>query len=399
MSLKLSSRDKMMPESPIRKLAPLAIAAKKKGVKIYHLNIGQPDIKTPATMLEAYKNIPEIIEYGPSAGLREYRERLAEYYNSVNVKVDANEIFVTTGGSEAITFALMSITSPGDEIIIPEPFYTNYIGFSAMSGISVKAVTARIDTGFALPPLAEFKKQINSKTKAIVICNPGNPTGAVFSRESIKELLEFAKENNLFVISDEVYREFTYDNKSATSILEFEGYEENSIVVDSVSKRYSACGARVGCIVTKNKELLQLILKFGQARLCPPTIDQMAAMKAIDTPKEEMDRIIKEYENRRNTSFDLINKIPGITAPKPQGAFYMIVDLGIESAEHFAKWMLTDFSYENETVMVTPAAGFYASKGVGLAEIRIAYVLNENDLRKAFIILAKGLEEYRKIYK
>jgi len=394
--LTISSRDNTMQESPIRKLAPYAVAAKNRGIHVYHLNIGQPDIKTPEVMLKAYANPPSIIEYSASEGLLSYRKRLVGYYKSVNVDVDESNIFITTGGSEAIIFALMAALSPEEEIIIPEPFYTNYNSFAAMAAVNIKAVPTTIETGFDLPPMSEFEKVLTPKSKAIVICNPGNPTGAVFSKERLQELVDFARKHNLYIISDEVYREFTYDGKKSTSILEFPDFEENGIVIDSVSKRYSACGARIGCLVTRNKDLLKLVLKLGQARLCPPMVDQLAAEAAIDTPKSYFDEVITEYVNRRNVSFDLLSQIEGVTVPKPQGAFYMVIGLPVADAEDFAIWMLNDFQLNNETVMVAPAAGFYATPGLGKNQIRIAYVLNTDNLKKSIAILKAGLDEYRR---
>ncbi|MBN1968506.1 MAG: pyridoxal phosphate-dependent aminotransferase [Candidatus Delongbacteria bacterium] len=396
--LTLSNRSNLMQASPIRKLAPYANAAKKEGVKIYHLNIGQPDIETPELMLQAYRNVPKIIEYGASEGIESYRKKLAAYYNKMNINVSADEVFVTTGGSEAIVFTLLAALSPGDEVIIPEPFYTNYNGFAVMAGVKVVPVTTDINTGFDLPSMSIFKEKLTDRTKAIVICNPGNPTGTVFSRERLQELVDFARENNLYLISDEVYREFTYDGRKATSILEFDNFAENGIVIDSVSKRYSACGSRVGNIVTRNKELLSLILKFGQARLCPPTIDQFAAEAAYDSPASYLEGINVEYQSRRDISYQMLSEIEDVTVTKPQGAFYMIAGLPVADAEHFAIWMLKEFRYENETVMVAPAAGFYATEGLGKNQIRIAYILNGNDLRKAYKILNEGLKAYRKLF-
>ncbi|PID26409.1 MAG: aspartate aminotransferase [Candidatus Cloacimonadota bacterium] len=395
--LSLSDRDSLMQASPIRKLAPYAEKAKQEGTKIYHLNIGQPDIETPDLMLERYRDVPKVIEYGPSEGLASYRKKLAEYYNSLGLEdIEPKNIFVTTGGSEAIVFTLLSALSYGDEVIIPEPFYTNYNGFGVMAGVNVKAITTKIEDGFDLPPIEEFKKQLTDRTKAIVICNPGNPTGTVFTRERLGELVDFCRENNLYLISDEVYREFAYDGKKSTSILEFDNFEENGIVIDSISKRYSACGSRVGNIVTRNLDLLKLVLKFGQARLCPPTIDQMAAEAAYNSPKEYLQNINKEYEARRDISYKMLKEIDGLEVPKPQGAFYMTIGLPIKDAEHFSIWLLEKFRYEGETVMVAPAAGFYATKGLGLNQIRIAYILNCDDLKRAYTILDAALKEYRK---
>ena len=398
-TLTLSSRNEITQESPIRKLAPFANIAKEEGVKIYHLNIGQPDIKTPENMVNAYKNIPAIIEYGPSDGLLSYRKKLVEYYQGVNIDAKLENIFVTTGGSEAIVLTLISATSPGDEIIIPEPFYTNYNGFASQAGVNVVPLTTNIEDGFHLPSIEEFEKKLTDKTKAIVICNPGNPTGAVFSKAKLQELADFAKDHNLYLISDEVYREFTYDGKKSTSVFQLKGVDENAIVIDSVSKRYSACGSRIGNILTRNQPLLDLVMKFGQARLCPPTIDQMAAEVAVDTPKSYFDEVITEYEKRRDISFNRLSNIEGVIVPKPEGAFYMVLALPIEDAEHFAKWMLSDFRLNNETLMIAPAAGFYGTKGLGKNQIRIAYVLNESDLNKSFDILEAALVEYRKNHK
>lgn len=394
--LTLSSRNAIMQESPIRKLAPFAVKAKNEGVHVYHLNIGQPDINTPQVMIDAYHNIPPVIEYGPSEGLLSYRKKLADYYCKVNINVDESNIFITTGGSEAIIFTLLSALSPGDEVIIPEPFYTNYNGFAVMAGVKVVPVTTKIENGFDLPQISEFKAKMTVRTKAIVICNPGNPTGAVFSRERLQELVDFARENNLYVISDEVYREFTYDCK-ATSILQFDNFEENGVLIDSTSKRYSACGSRVGCLVTRNKELLKLVLKFGQARLCPPSVDQQAAEAAIDTPDSYFEEVQKEYIKRRNFAYEELSKIPGVVVPMPKGAFYMIVGLPVDDADHFAKWLLSDFRYNNSTTMVAPASGFYATEGLGKNQIRIAYVLNTADLKNAIEIIKLGLEKYNSL--
>lgn len=393
--LKISSRDEIMQASPIRKLAPLAVKAKNEGVHVYHLNIGQPDIKTSQKMIDAYHNIPDVIEYGPSEGMLSYRKKLVKYYKKMEIDVNESNIFITTGGSEAIIFTLLSALSPGDEVIIPEPFYTNYNGFAVMAGVNVVPVTTDINAGFDLPKMSEFEAKLSKRTKAIVVCNPGNPTGAVFSRERLQELVDFAKKHNLYVISDEVYREFTYDCK-ATSILQFDDFEENAVMIDSTSKRYSACGSRVGCIVTRNKELLGLVLKFGQARLCPPSVDQQAAEAAVDTPDSYFKEVHTEYTKRRNTAYKELKKIPGAIVPMPMGAFYMVVGLPIDDADDFAKWLLTDFRHNNETTMVAPASGFYATPGLGKNQIRIAYVLKEGDLIKAINILKLGLEQYKK---
>ena len=393
--LTISSRNEIMQASPIRKLAPFAVQAKNEGVHVYHLNIGQPDIKTSQNMIDAYHNIPPVIEYGPSEGILSYRKKLVQYYKKMNIDVNETNIFITTGGSEAIIFTLLSALSPGDEVIIPEPFYTNYNGFAVMAGVNVVPVTTDINNGFDLPQMSEFEAKLTPRTKAVVICNPGNPTGAVFTREKLQELVDFAKKHNLYVISDEVYREFTYDCK-ATSILQFNDFEENAVMIDSTSKRYSACGSRVGCIVTRNKDLLGLVLKFGQARLCPPSVDQQAAEAAVDTPDSYFTEVHTEYTKRRNVAYAELKKIPGVTVPMPKGAFYMVVRLPVDDADDFAKWLLTDFRVDNETVMVAPASGFYATPGLGKNQIRIAYVLKEEDLVKAVNILKLGLEEDNK---
>ncbi|MCF6334596.1 MAG: pyridoxal phosphate-dependent aminotransferase [Spirochaetales bacterium] len=392
--MKISSRSAIMQESPIRKLAPYADKAKKEGVKVYHLNIGQPDIETPVKMREAYAAVPDIIAYGPSNGLPAYRKKLAGYYRGVGVDVDPENIFITTGGSEAIVFTLMSALSPGDEILIPEPFYTNYNGFAAMAGVSIVPVTTTIDDGFHLPPINLFREKLTDRTRAIMFSNPGNPTGTVFSREELENLIDFAKENDLYLISDEAYREFTYGEKKSVSIMEFPGIEDNAVLIDSVSKRYSACGARVGCIVSKNMALLDLILRFGQARLCPPTVDQIAAEAAIDTPDSYFKEVITEYRKRRDFAFSELTNIPGIIAKKPEGAFYIIVSLPVKNAEDFAKWLLSDFRLHNETVMIAPAEGFYSTPGLGKNQVRIAYVLNREDLGKAITIIKEALKVY-----
>ncbi len=392
--MEISTRDLTMQESPIRKLAPYADSARKEGIKVYHLNIGQPDIKTPSAMLRAYSEVPEIIAYGPSNGLPEYREKLATYYSAISRGISSDNVFITTGGSEAIIFTLMSALSPGDEVMIPEPFYTNYNGFAAMAGVSVVPVTTTIDDGFHLPSIKVFEESLTDKTRAIMFSNPGNPTGVVFSREELEELVVFAKKHNLYLISDEAYREFTYGEREAISILEFNGIDENAILIDSVSKRYSACGARIGWIITRNTKLLNLILKFGQARLCPPTVDQLAALAAMDTPSSYFEEVIKEYKDRRDFAFEELLNIPGVIAKKPEGAFYMVLALPVKDADDFAKWLLTDFRLDGETTMVAPAGGFYSTKGLGKNQIRLAYVLKKADLKKAINIIREGLKVY-----
>ena len=392
--MKISTRNSKMQESPIRKLAPYADNAKKEGVKVYHLNIGQPDIKTPEVMREAYKKAPEIIAYGPINGLASYREKLAESYSGICSDISAENIFITTGGSEAIIFTLMAALSPGDEVLIPEPFYTNYNGFASMAGVQIVPVTTKIDDGFHLPPLSDFKEKLTDKTRAIMFSNPGNPTGVVFSREELEELISFAKKNDLYIISDEAYREFTYGERKTVSIMEFKGIEDNAILIDSVSKRYSACGARIGWIITKNKELQNLILKFGQARLCPPTVDQLAASAAIDTPVSYFEDVIREYKDRRDFAFSELINIPGVIAKKPEGAFYMVLELPVSDADDFAKWLLSDFRLEGATTMIAPAGGFYSTPGLGKNQIRLAYVLNKDDLKIAINILREALKVY-----
>lgn len=392
--MNISNRDFDMQESPIRKLAPYADKAIAKGVRVYHLNIGQPDIKTPYEMRKAYSKVPEVIAYGPSNGVLSYRKKLAGYYRGVGVDVNADNIFVTTGGSEAIVFTLMSALSPGDELMIPEPFYTNYNSFAAMAGVSIIPITTTIDDGFHLPEIDVFEEKLTDKTRAIMFSNPGNPTGTVFTRKELKDLVAFAKKHDLFLISDEVYREFTYGDQQSVSIMEFEDIEEHAVIIDSVSKRYSACGARIGCIVTRNMKLLDLVLRFGQARLCPPTVDQMAAESAVDTPESYFNEAIKEYMERRDFAFEELKSIPGVVVNKPEGAFYMIVELPVKDADDFAKWLLSDFRIEGETTMVAPAGGFYSTPGLGKNQVRLAYVLNKEDLRKAIDIIREALKVY-----
>ena len=392
--MKISSRDFEMQESPIRKLVPYADKAKAEGAKVYHLNIGQPDIKTPDEMRKAYSKVPDVIAYGPSNGILSYREKLAEYYSSVGVDINADNIFVTTGGSEAIVFTLMSALSPGDEVMIPEPFYTNYNGFAAMAGVSVVPITTTIDDGFHLPSINKFEEKLTGKTRAIMFSNPGNPTGTVFSREELEELVAFAKKHDLYLISDEAYREFTYGERKAVSIMEFNSIEDHAVIIDSVSKRYSACGARIGCIVTRNMKLLNLILRFGQARLCPPTVDQIAAEAAIDTPASYFKDVIKEYKERRDFTFKELKNITGVVAKKPEGAFYMVVSLPVKDADDFAKWLLSDFRLDGETTMVAPAGGFYSTSDLGKNQVRLAYVLNKDDLKKAITIIREALKVY-----
>mgnify|MGYP000902503707 CR=1 FL=1 len=392
---KVSKKGQQMPESPIRKLVPYAEAAKKKGHKVYHLNIGQPDIKTPEVALEAIKNNTiQILEYSHSAGFESYRTKLAQSYQNRGVNVNAADIIITTGGSEALLFAMGSTMDAGDEIIIPEPFYANYNGFSTASGVKVVPVISTIDEGFALPPIADFEKLITSKTKAILICNPGNPTGYLYTQEEIQQLAELVKKHDLFLIADEVYREFTYDGDKHYSVMNIAGIEDNAIMIDSVSKRYSMCGARIGCIVSKNKEVMATAMKFAQARLSPPTFEQIASEAALDTPQSYFDEVIGEYKERRNTLISELSKVEGVKVATPKGAFYCIAKLPVDNADKFAQWLLESFELNGETVMVAPAAGFYSTPGVGLDEIRIAYVLKKEDLIRSVEILKEAIKQY-----
>ena len=392
----ISKKGLLMPQSPIRKLVPFAEAAIKKGKTIYHLNIGQPDIKTPQVALDAVKNNTlEIIEYSRSQGSDTYREKLTGYYAKHQIDVKLDDIIVTTGASEALQFLFSSVMNPGDEVIIPEPFYANYNAFSIAAGITVVPAVCKIDDNFALPTIAAFEKLITSKTKAILICNPGNPTGYLYSKEEINKLASIAIEHDLYLIADEVYREFTYDGKKHYSILQEKGIDEHAIIIDSVSKRYSMCGARIGFLVSKNKEVMHTVLKFAQARLSPPTYAQIASEAALETPQSYFDDVIEEYVGRRNTLINELQKIEGLKVAKPQGAFYCIVELPVKNTDHFAQWLLEEFDVNGETVMVAPAAGFYSTPGVGLNQIRIAYVLKKESLIKAVNILKQALEVYK----
>ena len=392
---KISAKGLCMPESPIRKLVPFAENAKKRGTQVIHLNIGQPDISTPEIALKAIRNFePNVIAYSHSAGNQSYREGLAHYYQNVGIDVDHTQILVTTGGSEAISIALNTIMDKGDEIIIPEPFYANYNGFSTAADITVKPITSSIDNGFALPSISEFEKLITPNTKAILICNPGNPTGYLYTKDELNALKKIVLKHDLFLIADEVYREFTYDGKKHTSVLEIDELNQNTILIDSVSKRYSMCGARVGCMVTKNKEVLETALKFAQARLSPPSLGQVAGEAALNTPKSYFKEVIDEYVNRRDLLIEGLNKIDGITCPTPSGAFYCIAQLPIDDADKFAKWLLEEFSWNNKTVMVAPAQGFYSTHEIGKQQIRIAYVLNLEELQNAITIIEEALKIY-----
>jgi aspartate aminotransferase len=384
-----------MPESPIRKLVPYAEQAKKKGLKVYHLNIGQPDIRTPQVALDAVKNAKiEVLEYARSEGSETYRQKLAAYYKKHEIDINSNDIVVTTGGSEALLFALGSIADFGDEVIIPEPFYANYNGFTTASGITVVPIISSIDSDFALPPIGEFEKKITARTKAILICNPGNPTGYLYSEKEIEQLKALVLKHDIFLISDEVYREFVYEGLKHNSVMSVKGLENHAIMIDSVSKRYSMCGARIGCIVSKNKELIQTALKFAQARLSPPTFALIASEAALETPDSYFKEVNAEYFLRRNTLIEELNKIPNVKVSVPKGAFYCIAELPVKDADHFAQWLLESFSDQGETVMVAPASGFYSTPGSGKNQIRIAYVLNINSLKRSVALLKKALEQY-----
>ena len=392
---KISKKGIKMPESPIRKLVPFAEDAKKRGTTVFHLNIGQPDVKTPQIALDAVKNNElETLAYARSEGSESYREKLASYYKKHNVLVSSNDIVITTGGSEALLFTIGSIADPGDEIIIPEPFYANYNGFSTASGVKIVPVISKIEDNFALPKIEDFEKLITNKTKAILICNPGNPTGYLYSKEEIEKLKKIVLKYDLFLIADEVYREFTYDDLKHTSVMSLDGLEQHSIIIDSVSKRYSMCGARIGCIVSKNKAFINTSIKFAQARLSPPTYALIASEAALDTPQSYFDLVKEEYIERRNTLIRELQKIKGVKVANPKGAFYCVAELPVKDSDHFAQWILEKYNYNNETVMIAPASGFYSTKGEGKNQVRIAYVLNKNNLIKAVHILAKALEKY-----
>jgi len=392
----ISRKGQLMPQSPIRKLVPFAEEATKKGKSIYYLNIGQPDIKTPKAALDAVKEISlEVLAYTRSEGSEEYRRKIATYYDNHQIHVTHNDIVVTTGGSEALLFAFGSIMDTDDEIIIPEPFYANYNGFSTASGVKVVPVISKIEDNFALPPIEEFEKLITPKTKAILICNPGNPTGYLYSKEEIKKLAAIVKKHDLFLIADEVYREFAYDGNKHYSVMQEEGLEQHAIVIDSVSKRYSMCGARIGCLVSKNKEVIQTVLKFAQARLSPPTLAQIASEAALETPQSYFDDVIEEYVERRNTLIAELQKVEGVKVANPKGAFYCIAELPVKNSDAFAQWLLEHFDVGGETVMVAPAGGFYSTPGVGLNQIRIAYVLKKESLVKAVNIIKEALKVYK----
>ncbi|MBO4691580.1 MAG: pyridoxal phosphate-dependent aminotransferase [Bacteroidales bacterium] len=393
--LTLSKKAIDLPASPIRKLVPFADDAKKRGVKVFHLNIGQPDIDSPECVMEAIRNIHlNNLAYSNSAGIESYRKGLAGYYNKLGINVDYKDVIVTTSGSESVLFAISVICNPGDEVVVMEPFYTNYRAFAVQNGVTLVPISTKIDDGFQVPPIEEFDKYITPKTKAILICNPGNPTGTLYSKESLQKLGEIVKKHDIFLLSDEVYREFCYSDVPHFSAMQLEGLEQNVMLLDSVSKRYSMCGARIGCIVSKNKEVMAALLKFAQSRLCSPVVEQIAAEAALDTPKEYFAAVKAEYIHRRDVMIDLLNKIPGVYTPKPMGAFYTIARLPVDDAEKFAKWMLEEFNYNGETTMVAPAAGFYATPGRGTDEVRLAYVLKVEDIEHAIKCLEEGLKVY-----
>jgi aspartate aminotransferase len=391
----ISDKGKAMPASPIRKLVPYSEEAKRKGRKVYHLNIGQPDIPTPEVALNALRNINlKVIEYSHSAGNETYRRKLATFYQKAGINIDHTEMLVTTGGSEAILFALMSCVNPGEEVITPEPFYANYNGFATAAGIKIVPVTSYITEDFALPPIAEIEKKITSKTKGIIVCNPNNPTGYLYSKEELLQLREIVKKHDLFLFSDEAYREFCYDDAEHFSAMNLEGIDNNVVMLDSVSKRYSECGVRIGMLISKNKEVISAALKFAQARLSPPGLGQIVGEASIETPPEYFKEVNREYTARRNYMVEALNKIPGVYCPKPKGAFYTVVKLPVDDADKFAKWLLEDFEFNNQTVMVAPASGFYSTPGFGKNEVRIAYVLKIEDLKKAMEVLAEALRVY-----
>ena len=392
---KISDKGNLMPQSPIRKLVPYSDNAKKRGLKVYHLNIGQPDIRTPEIALNAVKNFNQkVVAYSHSAGNLSYREKLSDYYKKHNISITAEEIIICAGASEAIVFAMQTCMNEGDEIIIPEPFYANYNGFAVTSGVKIKPIPSSIETGFALPPIEDFEKAITPKTKAIMICNPNNPTGYLYSKEELETLKEIVLKHDLYLFSDEVYREFCYDKSKHTSVFHLDGLDKNIILIDSISKRYSACGFRIGWMMSKNKEVMSTAMKFAQARLCPPSFGQIAGEAANDTPESYFEEVLEEYHARRNVVVEAINKMEGAFCSNPKGAFYVVPRLPIDNSDRFCQWLLEDFEYNKETVMMAPATGFYATKGKGLNEVRISYVLNVDDLKASM----KCLEEALKVY-
>ena len=392
---RISTKGQAMPDSPIRKLAPYAVAAKAAGRKVLHLNIGQPDIETPSVALEAVRNMERtVIEYSPSDGFASYREGLADYYDSVGVKVSPDQILVTTGGSEALIFAFQACFEPGDEVIIPEPFYANYLGFAMSAGVKVVPVTSRIEDGFALPPVAEIAAKVTDRTKAILICNPGNPTGYVYTDAELEAIRSLVLEHDLYLFADEVYREFCYGDIPPRSVLSLDGLDDHVVLMDSVSKRYSMCGARVGALVTRNAALRQACMRFAMARLSPPTLGQIAGEAALKTPRSYFDQVKASYVGRRDALIEGLRAIPGVTAPTPGGAFYAVAKLPIDSSDAFCQWILSDFDLDGDTVMMAPASGFYATPGAGTDEVRIAYVLEESAIRRAVAVIAAALKVY-----
>jgi aspartate aminotransferase len=391
----ISEKGRSMPASPIRKLSPYAEEAKRKGIKVYHLNIGQPDIPTPQVALDALRNINmKVIEYSHSAGNESYRRKLAAYYQKIGINIEYTDLLITTGGSEAVLFALMSCVNPGEEVITSEPLYANYNSFATSAGIKIVPVTSSINDDFALPHMSDIEKKITSKTKGIIVCNPNNPTGYLYSKEEFLLLKDIVKKHDLFLFSDEAYREFCYDGAEHFSAMNLEGIEKNVIMLDSVSKRYSECGVRIGALITKNKEVISTALKFAQARLSPPSLGQLVGEASIDTPDDYFKEVNREYTARRNYMVEALNKIPGVYCPKPKGAFYTVVRLPVDDSDNFAQWLLEDFAYKNQTVMVAPASGFYSTPGLGRNEVRIAYVLNTEDLKNAIEVLAEALKAY-----
>lgn len=398
--MEISQRAQNMPQSPIRKLAKYADAAKLSGTKVYHLNIGQPDIATPKCALEAVQHFtPEVLDYSPSQGLKSLRTKMVSYYANYGIDLSPDEIIITSGGSEAIMFAYMACLNPGDEIIVTDPSYANYMAFAISCGAIVKSVKTHIEDGFKLPPVEEFEKQITDKTRAILICNPNNPTGYLYTKQEMRQIRDLVRKYNLYLFSDEVYREFIYTKRPYISACHLEGIEENVILVDSVSKRYSECGIRIGALITKNKQVRQAVMKFCQARLSPPLFGQVVAEASLGTPEEYMEEVYDEYVSRRNFLIDQLNQIPGVFAPTPMGAFYVMVRLPVDDTERFCQWCLTDFSYEGQTVMMAPGSGFYTDPNEGRNQVRMAYVLNKDELAKAMIVLRKALEEYNSLPK
>ena len=391
----ISIRGNEMPSSPIRKLAPLAYAAKERGVKVYHLNIGQPDLPTPQVAIDAIKNIDRgVLEYSPSQGYRSYREKLVGYYAKFNINLTADDIIITTGGSEAVLFAFLSCLNPGDEIIVPEPAYANYMAFASSAGADIRTVATTIDEGFSLPKVEKFEELINARTRAILICNPNNPTGYLYTRKEMNQIRDLVKKYDLYLFSDEVYREFIYTGSPYISACHLEGIEQNVVLIDSVSKRYSECGIRIGALITKNEEVRKAVMKFCQARLSPPLIGQIAAEASLDAPEEYSRTVYDEYVERRKCLIDGLNQIPGVYSPIPMGAFYTVAKLPVDDCERFCAWLLTDFNYEGETIMMAPASGFYTTPGAGKNEVRIAYILKKEDLERALFLLKKALEIY-----